>query len=129
MLLDEPTSGLDSFTATNIAKCLQRLAYRRNKTIVSTIHQPNSQVYACCDRLILLADGHLMYQGPASQVGNYFNFASKYKSQRRNPCDFFTSEMSVSYPKTKEDEEKIAAYTQKYERELHPSVLKEMQEL
>ena len=70
-----------------------------------------------------------MYQGPASQVGNYFNFASKFKSQRRNPCDFFTSELSTRDPKTKEDEERIAMYTQKYEQELYPTVLKEMQEL
>ena len=77
----------------------------------------------------MLSDGHLMYQGPANYVGNYFDFATKFKSERRNPCDFFTSEMSISYPKTKEDDEKIALYIQKYERELKSSVLKEMQEL
>ena len=38
VLLDEPTSGLDSFTAVRIVRCLQSLARKRNKTIVSTIH-------------------------------------------------------------------------------------------
>ena len=42
LLLDEPTSGLDSFTAVRIVKCLQDLARKRNKTIVSTIHSPSS---------------------------------------------------------------------------------------
>ena len=38
VLLDEPTSGLDSFTAVRIVRCLQTLARKRNKCIVSTIH-------------------------------------------------------------------------------------------
>lgn len=65
VILDEPTSGLDSFTAVRIVKCLQELARKRNKTIVSTIHQPSSQVFSYCDRLILLSDGYIVYQGQA----------------------------------------------------------------
>ena len=38
ILLDEPTSGLDSFTTVRIVRCLQRIARRRMKTIVCTIH-------------------------------------------------------------------------------------------
>ena len=61
ILLDEPTSGLDSFTAVKIVKVLQNLARNRNKTIVSTIHQPSSQAFSYCDRLILLSDGHVVF--------------------------------------------------------------------
>mmetsp|Transcript_23207 Transcript_23207/g.30989 ORF Transcript_23207/g.30989 Transcript_23207/m.30989 type:complete len:376 (-) Transcript_23207:1065-2192(-) len=115
VLLDEPTSGLDSFTAVKIVKCLQTLARRRNKTIVSTIHQPSSEAYAYCDRLILLADGHIVYQGDAQKVSSYFDMANKCKSKNRNPCDYFMREMSINYPKKTEDDEKIAHYTKKYE--------------
>ena len=66
ILLDEPTSGLDSFTTERIVKCLQGLARKRNKTIVCTIHQPSSQAFSYCDRLLLLADGYMVYQGPAN---------------------------------------------------------------
>ena len=38
VLFDEPTSGLDSQTAVRIVKCLKDLAYKKGKTIVSTIH-------------------------------------------------------------------------------------------
>ena len=72
VLLDEPTSGLDAFTATKICKVLQKLAREKGKTIISTIHQPSSQSFALFDRLILMADGHIVYQGPAVESANYF---------------------------------------------------------
>lgn len=60
VLLDEPTSGLDSFKALQIVKLLERLA-RSGKTIIATIHQPSSEAFSLFDRLILMADGHIMY--------------------------------------------------------------------
>jgi ABC-type multidrug transport system ATPase subunit len=41
-MLDEPTSGLDSLTSYVIVKYLSDLAIRNNKTVIMTIHQPNS---------------------------------------------------------------------------------------
>ena len=37
--------------------------------------------------------------------------------------------MSINYPKQKEDEQKIAHYTDKYDRELLPQIIKEMSEV
>ncbi len=61
VLLDEPTSGLDSHKALSIVKLLKNLARKRGKTVVSTIHQPSSEAYACFDRLILMCDGYIVY--------------------------------------------------------------------
>lgn len=61
ILLDEPTSGLDSFMAKNICKTLQKLAHEEGKTIIATIHQPSSQAFFFFDRLLLMADGHIVY--------------------------------------------------------------------
>ena len=63
ILLDEPTSGLDSFTAVRICKILKKLAREQGKTICATIHQPSSQAFAFFDRIILMCDGHIVYQG------------------------------------------------------------------
>jgi len=38
LMLDEPTSGLDSFLAVQIVAMLKKLAVKRGKTIISTIH-------------------------------------------------------------------------------------------
>lgn len=48
LFCDEPTSGLDSFMAENVVNTLRAMA-SRGKTVVCTIHQPSSQVYALFD--------------------------------------------------------------------------------
>ncbi len=44
IFLDEPTTGLDSFTAQMVVEILGGLA-KAGRTIVSTIHQPNSDTF------------------------------------------------------------------------------------
>ena len=51
LFADEPTSGLDSFMAQTLVSSLQRLA-AKGRTIMCTIHQPSSEVYAMFDRYI-----------------------------------------------------------------------------
>ena len=61
ILLDEPTSGLDSFMARSICELLHNLAREKGKTVLSTIHSPSSEAFFFFDRLILMADGHIVY--------------------------------------------------------------------
>lgn len=61
IFLDEPTSGLDSFMAKKICIVLQDLAHNHGKTIISTIHQPSSAAFFYFDRLLLMADGNIVY--------------------------------------------------------------------
>ena len=42
IFLDEPTSGLDSLTSYIICSELKKLAHEQKKTVIMTIHQPNS---------------------------------------------------------------------------------------
>ena len=49
MFCDEPTSGLDSFMAENVIQTLRGMA-SRGKTVLCTIHQPSSQVFALFDK-------------------------------------------------------------------------------
>ena len=72
VLLDEPTSGLDSFMAKQICKVLQDLAHNQGKTVISTIHQPSSAAFFYFDRLLLMADGNIVYQGTANRAPRYF---------------------------------------------------------
>ncbi len=72
IMLDEPTSGLDSLTSFIIVNELKNLARNEGKTIAMTIHQPTSELYDLFDRLILMLDGKLVYQGKADKALNYF---------------------------------------------------------
>lgn len=56
----EPTSGLDSTSAVALMDVLRELAMR-GKTIITSIHQPSSQIFHSFDQLILLADGKTIF--------------------------------------------------------------------
>jgi ABC-type multidrug transport system ATPase subunit len=70
LLLDEPTSGLDSLSALKIIKLMKNEA-RSGKTIVCTIHSPSADAFMLFDRLLLLHDGHQIYQGPTKEITQY----------------------------------------------------------
>jgi ABC-type multidrug transport system ATPase subunit/ABC-type multidrug transport system permease subunit len=63
IMLDEPTSGLDSTSAVALIHILNTLAHSEGKTIITSIHQPSSAVFASFNKLMLLADGNVVYYG------------------------------------------------------------------
>jgi ABC-type multidrug transport system ATPase subunit len=56
LFLDEPTSGLDARTAKIIMDGVRRVA-DSGRTVLCTIHQPSSEVFALFDSLLLLKRG------------------------------------------------------------------------
>jgi ABC-type multidrug transport system ATPase subunit len=71
-VLDEPTSGMDSLTSFIIINELRNLA-KGGKTVFLTIHQPNSEIYALFDNLMLMIEGKIIYQGSANESFDYFS--------------------------------------------------------
>ncbi len=51
---------MDSTSAVALMDVLRELALQ-GKTIVTSIHQPSSQIFQSFDQLILLADGKMIY--------------------------------------------------------------------
>ena len=66
MFLDEPTSGLDSQMAREVMMCLADLQRREGRTIVTTIHQPSTDIYNVFDGLIAAAVTELQFVGGGS---------------------------------------------------------------
>eukprot|EP00546_Thalassionema_frauenfeldii_P006522 CAMPEP_0178908188 /NCGR_PEP_ID=MMETSP0786-20121207/7785_1 /TAXON_ID=186022 /ORGANISM="Thalassionema frauenfeldii, Strain CCMP 1798" /LENGTH=657 /DNA_ID=CAMNT_0020580065 /DNA_START=116 /DNA_END=2089 /DNA_ORIENTATION=- len=73
LLLDEPTSGLDSTSAFTLIKTLQSLCRSEGKTIITSIHQPNSAVFCSFDKLLMMAEGNVVYFGTPSHSLTYLN--------------------------------------------------------
>jgi len=88
MFCDEPTSGLDSYMAQNIVQVLKNLA-STGKTVICTIHQPSSEVFAMFDRLLLMAEGRTAFLGPADQALSFFSSQGLPCPPNFNPADFY----------------------------------------
>ena len=99
IFLDEPTTGLDSFTATSVMELLRTLA-GQGRTVIQTIHQPNSDMFGMMDQLMLLARGRVIYLNEASKAVDYFASISDATHDYRcpemsNPADYFMKVMSI----------------------------------
>lgn len=67
LLLDEPTSGLDATTSYSLIATLKELA-SHGHSIAVVIHQPRTAIYNMFDHLLLLSQGHVVFNGPPSQA-------------------------------------------------------------
>ena len=59
VIIQEPTSGLDSSNALNLVSSLKKIAQREKKTVVTSIHQPSSQIFYMFDKVLLLCGGQV----------------------------------------------------------------------
>ncbi|CAG0919855.1 unnamed protein product, partial [Notodromas monacha] len=94
LFCDEPTSGLDSFMAQNVVGVMKALA-EKGKTIVATIHQPSSELYAMFDRLLLMAEGRTAYLGDVDGAFDFFNRHGYACPPNFNPADFFIHTLAI----------------------------------
>ncbi|XP_076944784.1 ABC transporter G family member 15-like [Bidens hawaiensis] len=88
ILWDEPTTGLDSASAFFVVQALKALA-RDGRTVISSIHQPSSEVFALFDDLLLLSGGEKVYFGDARDAITYFAESGFPCPIKRNPSDHF----------------------------------------
>ncbi|KAE8037196.1 hypothetical protein FH972_009806 [Carpinus fangiana] len=88
LFLDEPTSGLDSASAFFVVQTLRNIAHD-GTTVISSIHQPSSEVFALFDDLFLLSGGKTVYFGAAGLSLEFFAKSGFPCPSRRNPADHF----------------------------------------
>ena len=94
IFLDEPTTGLDSFTASTIVHVLHDLA-STGRTVMCTIHQPNSEIFESFDQLMLLAAGRIIFQNSARVATKHFKSIGYPCPPLTNPADHFMFIMSI----------------------------------
>ncbi|XP_070000443.1 protein white isoform X2 [Penaeus vannamei] len=106
MFCDEPTSGLDSFMAQNVVAVMKNMA-ERGKTIISTIHQPSSEVFAMFDRVLLMAEGRVAFLGEVEAALKFFGSIDLHCPKQYNPSDHFIDQLSVQPGKELKCRQKI----------------------
>lgn len=71
LFLDEPTTGLDSVNAEDVVLCMKELA-KRNKLVISTIHQPSVDLLKMFDKVIIMHEGIAIYSGKYDEMSSYY---------------------------------------------------------
>jgi ABC-type multidrug transport system ATPase subunit len=93
--MKQPTSGLDVIMAQNLIAILKGLA-QSGRTIVITVHQPNSVMYQLFDNIMLLAKGEVVYWGPAHEAAAYFGSLGFPLPSETNPADWFMNLVHIN---------------------------------
>jgi ABC-2 type transport system ATP-binding protein len=71
LLLDEPTIGLDVIAQVAIQRCLKEYNRSRGVTMLLTSHYMRD-VEALCDRVLVIAHGRVVYDGPLAGITERF---------------------------------------------------------
>lgn len=106
LICDEPTSGLDAFLAYQVVCVLKKLAETRNMTIVLTIHQPSSQVFALFDSVYMMVNGGVAFCGSLQLAEQMWAELKLPIPMNFNPSDHYLSTMSIRDPR--EEQQKRA---------------------
>ncbi|XP_078047226.1 protein scarlet-like isoform X2 [Augochlora pura] len=95
LFLDEPTTGQDSHSANSLISQLKYFAIKGRNTVLCTIHQPSSAIFDSFDRIILIADGRLVFAGRTEQALQFFQSQGYVCPRNYNPADFLIATVAA----------------------------------
>uniref|UniRef100_A0A0E0JJJ1 ABC transporter domain-containing protein n=1 Tax=Oryza punctata TaxID=4537 RepID=A0A0E0JJJ1_ORYPU len=72
LFMDDISTGLDSSTAFQIVNFLRQMVHILGETAVISLLQPSQEMYDLFDDIILLSEGHIVYQGPKEKAVDFF---------------------------------------------------------
>ncbi|KAG8414386.1 ATP-binding cassette transporter snq2 [Metarhizium acridum] len=122
---DNSTRGLDASTAFNYAKSLRIMTDVSDRTTLTTLYQAGEGIYELMDKVLVIDEGRMLYQGPAREAKQYFVDLGFYCPPRQTTADFLTSVCDVNArqfrpgfehrcPKTAEELEKAFRQSRAY---------------
>lgn len=88
LFMDEISNGLDSSTTYQIVNSLRQSIHILNGTAVISLLQPAPETFDLFDDIILLSDGHIVYQGPREDVLTFFAHVGFKCPERKGVADF-----------------------------------------
>ncbi|KAI1479689.1 P-loop containing nucleoside triphosphate hydrolase protein [Daldinia eschscholtzii] len=94
LFLDEPTTGLDATSAYQLVRTLKALA-NKGRTIITTIHQPRSEIWDLFDNLIILSKGSPVYSGTMKECIPWFSDLGFQLPAFVNPAEFLIDQAAI----------------------------------
>uniref|UniRef100_A0A2N9FK97 ABC transporter domain-containing protein n=1 Tax=Fagus sylvatica TaxID=28930 RepID=A0A2N9FK97_FAGSY len=86
--MDEISTGLDSSTTFQIVKFIRQMVHIMDITMVISLLQPAPETFDLFDDIILLSDGHVVYQGPREKIVEFFEHVGFKCPERKGVADF-----------------------------------------
>ncbi|CAD6567917.1 MAG: hypothetical protein ASARMPREDX12_000840 [Alectoria sarmentosa] len=126
---DNSTRGLDASTALDYANSLRIMTDVSNRTTLVTLYQAGEQIYELMDKVLVIDQGRMVFQGPANEAKQYFLDLGLYCPDRETTADFLTSVTDPAQrvfregyeaqaPKTAEDFERAFKNSANYKKVL-----------
>ncbi|VBB84819.1 Putative ABC transporter [Podospora comata] len=88
---DNSTRGLDASTALDYAKSLRVMTDVSDRTTITTLYQAGEGIYELMDKVLVIDEGRMLYQGPANEARQYFIDLGFHAPPRQTTADFLTS--------------------------------------
>ncbi|KAI1385630.1 P-loop containing nucleoside triphosphate hydrolase protein [Hypoxylon trugodes] len=107
LFLDEPTTGLDATSAYQLVRTLKALA-NKGRTIITTIHQPRSEIWDLFDNLVLLSRGSPVYSGSMKECIPWFSKLGFELPAFVNPAEYLIDQAAVDNRTPELEEESTA---------------------
>ncbi|GLJ25062.1 hypothetical protein SUGI_0479520 [Cryptomeria japonica] len=89
LFMDNITTGLDSSTAFQILNYIRQSVQMLDMTAVLSLLQPTPEIFELFDDIILLSEGHIVYQGPLNHGLEFFASMGFHCPERKAVADFF----------------------------------------
>ena len=98
LFMDEISTGLDSSTTYQIVKCIKNFVHQMEATVLMALLQPAPETFELFDDLVLLSEGHVIYEGPREDVLEFFESIGFQLPPRKGIADFLQEVYIFIYP-------------------------------
>ncbi|KAI3984864.1 hypothetical protein MKX01_004632 [Papaver californicum] len=88
LFMDEISTGLDSSTTFQIVRCMRQMVHIMDVTMIISLLQPAPETFELFDDIILLSEGHIVYQGPRENILEFFEYMGFKCPERKGIADY-----------------------------------------
>lgn len=88
---DNSTRGLDASSALDYVRSLRIMTDTCGKATFLTLYQASDAIYELVDKVLLIDEGRMLFQGPASAAKGYFEDLGYECAEMQTTSDFLTS--------------------------------------
>ena len=126
---DNATRGLDASTALDFTNSLRIMTDISDRTTITTLYQAGEEIYQLFDKVLVIEEGRMIYQGPVGEAREYFRELGFHANERQTTPDFLTSVgdpnereiregFECKVPRTAEELEKAFRSSEAYQKVL-----------